>query len=146
MPYGFGNLSPADFEDLVRELVGRELGVRFEGFAAGPDGGMDGRHAKGGARIILQAKHYAGSAHAALKSEIKRERSSIDRLVPPKPSLQEQSGRIAEPSGFRPIAFQLWQGALPRLRPIFFTSRYGSRRLASTGIRYNRRAFQTRSA
>jgi hypothetical protein len=42
----FGNLSPADFEDLVRDLVGRELGVRFEAFAAGPDGGMDGRHAK----------------------------------------------------------------------------------------------------
>jgi len=30
----------------------------------------------------LQAKHYAGSTHAALKSEIKRERSSIDRLAP----------------------------------------------------------------
>jgi hypothetical protein len=45
MPYGFENLSPADFEDLVRSLVGRELSVRFEAFAAGPDGGMDGRHA-----------------------------------------------------------------------------------------------------
>jgi hypothetical protein len=29
MPYGFGNLSPADFEDLARDLIGRELGVRF---------------------------------------------------------------------------------------------------------------------
>jgi hypothetical protein len=66
----------------VRDLVGRELGVRFEAFAARPDGGMDDRHAKGGARIILQAKHYAGSTHAALKSEIKRERSSIDHLAP----------------------------------------------------------------
>jgi DNA polymerase III delta prime subunit len=82
MPYEFGNLSPADFEDLARDLIGRELGVRFEAFAAGPDGGMDGRHAKGGAKIILQAKHYAGSTYAALKSEIKRERSSIDRLAP----------------------------------------------------------------
>jgi hypothetical protein len=80
MPYGFGNLSPADFEDLARDLIGRELGV--EAFAAGPDRGMDGRHAKGGAKIILQAKHYAGSTYAALKSEIKRERSSIDRLAP----------------------------------------------------------------
>jgi hypothetical protein len=82
MPYGFGNLSPADFEDLARDLIGRELGVRFEAFAAGPDGGMDGRHAKGGAKIILQAKHYAGSTYAGLKSEIKRERSSIDGLAP----------------------------------------------------------------
>ncbi len=80
MAYEFGNLSPADFEDLVRDLVGREFGVRFEAFAPGPDGGMDGRHAKGGAKVILQAKHYAGSTYAGLKSEIKRERSSIDRL------------------------------------------------------------------
>jgi|SRR5580700_897417 hypothetical protein len=82
MPYRFGNLSPADFEDLAHDLVGRELGVRFEAFVAGPDGGMDGRHAKGGAGIILQAKHYVGSTHAALKSEIRREGSSIDRLAP----------------------------------------------------------------
>jgi hypothetical protein len=27
MSYDFASLSPADFEDLVRDLVGRELGV-----------------------------------------------------------------------------------------------------------------------
>jgi hypothetical protein len=80
VPYEFGNLSPADFEDLVRDLIGRELGLRFEAFAAGPDGGMDGRHARSGATTILQAKHYPGSTYAALKSEMKRERASIDRL------------------------------------------------------------------
>jgi hypothetical protein len=79
MPYEFGNLSPADFEDLARDLIGRELGVRFEAFAAGPDGGMDGRHAKGGAKAILQAKHYAGSPYAALKSEINGRRSTDSR-------------------------------------------------------------------
>src|ERR1700674_2118031 len=68
VPYEFGNLSPADFEDLVRDLVGRELGVRFEAFAAGPDGGMDGRHAKSGATTILQAKHYAGATYASLSN------------------------------------------------------------------------------
>ncbi len=47
MSYDFSNLAPADFEDLVRDLVGRELGIRFEAFGPGPDGGMDGRHAKG---------------------------------------------------------------------------------------------------
>jgi hypothetical protein len=80
MPYEFGNLSPADFEDLARDLVGRELGIRFEAFAAGPDGGMDGRHAKGGTAVILQAKHYGRSPYSALKAEIRRERPSIDRL------------------------------------------------------------------
>jgi hypothetical protein len=43
MIYPFGNLSPADFEDLVRDLVGEESRLRFESFSAGPDGGIDGR-------------------------------------------------------------------------------------------------------
>jgi hypothetical protein len=79
MPYDFRGLSPADFEDLVRDVVGRELGVRFEAFAAG---GMDGRHALGDQRTILQAKHFAGSTYAALRSTMRRERLSIDRLSP----------------------------------------------------------------
>jgi hypothetical protein len=68
MAYGFAGLSPADFEDLVRDFVGRELDVRFEAFAAGPDGGIEGRHATGGEAIILQAKHYAGSSYATWRS------------------------------------------------------------------------------
>src|SRR6266849_3068780 len=82
MAYEFGNLSPADFEDLVRDLIAREFGVRFEAFAAGPDGGMDGRHAKGTSATILQAKHYARSSFSSLKSQIKRERASIAKLAP----------------------------------------------------------------
>jgi len=45
MPHNFSNLSPADFEELVLDLIGKELKVRFEAFASGPDGGIDGRHA-----------------------------------------------------------------------------------------------------
>jgi hypothetical protein len=82
MSYDFASLSPADFEDLVRDLVNRELGVRFEAFAPGPDGGIDGRHATSSGAIILQAKHYAGSAYTVLRSKMKRERTAIDRLVP----------------------------------------------------------------
>ncbi|KUO69569.1 MAG: hypothetical protein APF80_13465 [Alphaproteobacteria bacterium BRH_c36] len=82
MTYNFDNLSPADFEDLVRELVGRELKIRFEAFAAGPDGGMDGRHSSGANATILQAKHYAGSSFAKLKSALKKERATIDKIVP----------------------------------------------------------------
>jgi energy-coupling factor transporter ATP-binding protein EcfA2 len=82
MTYTFHNLSPADLEDLTRDLIGRELGARFEGFAAGPDGGMDGRHAKGARSVILQAKHYVGSTFAVLGTALKRERTSIDKLSP----------------------------------------------------------------
>lgn len=82
MAYDFRTLSHADFEDLSRDLVGRELGIRFEAFCPGPDGGMDGRHAPGETSTILQAKHYAGSSTAQLKAAMKKERSSIDQLAP----------------------------------------------------------------
>jgi len=82
MAYDFGNLSPVDFEDLVRDLIGREFGIRFEAFAPGPDGGVDGRHAKGTSATILQAKHYARSSYASLKAQIKRESASIAKLNP----------------------------------------------------------------
>ena len=72
MSYDFINLSPADFEDLVRELIGQELKIRFEAFSAGPDGGMDGRHSAGAKVTILQAKHYVGSTFAKLKSALKK--------------------------------------------------------------------------
>jgi len=82
MSYDFANLAPADFEDLVRELIGHELKIRFEAFSAGPDGGIDGRHSAGTKSTILQAKHYAGSTFAKLKSALKKERPSIDRIRP----------------------------------------------------------------
>jgi DNA polymerase III delta prime subunit len=82
MAYSFSNLSPADFEDLTRDLVGRELGIRFEAFSAGPDGGVDGRHAVGKKSIVMQAKHYVASRFPALKAAMKRERDSIDRFKP----------------------------------------------------------------
>ena len=82
MSYDFSNLSHADFEDIVRDLIGRELNVRFEAFGVGPDGGIDGRHAKGRKTTILQAKHYVGSTFRTLLAAMKRERSVIDRLAP----------------------------------------------------------------
>jgi energy-coupling factor transporter ATP-binding protein EcfA2 len=82
MAYTFTSLSPADFEDLSREVIGAEIGVRFEGFSAGPDGGADGRYAVGAKKLILQAKHYIGSQFASLKAATRRERAAIDELKP----------------------------------------------------------------
>ena len=79
MKYDFSSLSHNDFEDLSRDLLGRELGVRFEAFPEGPDDGMDGRHCVGEGSIILQAKHYYRSGFSALKSKMGKERASIDR-------------------------------------------------------------------
>ncbi|MFT4972546.1 MAG: DNA polymerase III delta prime subunit [Algoriphagus sp.] len=80
MSYDFKNLSHADFEDIARDLIGAELGVRFEAFCQGPDGGMDGRHSKDTNLTILQAKHYAGSQFSVLKNRMVRERESIYKL------------------------------------------------------------------
>ncbi|WP_316173163.1 toll/interleukin-1 receptor domain-containing protein [Bradyrhizobium sp. SZCCHNRI2049] len=81
MNYDFSNLSHSEFEDLARDLVGREIDLRFEAFPAGPDDGMDGRHTRADGSIVLQAKHYHGSGFAALKSKMTKERPSIDRLA-----------------------------------------------------------------
>src|SRR5579863_5843819 len=82
MTYDFSSLSPADFEDLTRDLLGREYGIRFEAFPDGPDDGMDGRHAAANGNVILQAKHYYRSGFAKLKAKMKTERASIDALQP----------------------------------------------------------------
>ena len=82
MSYDFRNLSHADFEDLVLDLVGRSIDKKFERFCAGPDGGVDGRHSKSGVNIILQAKHYANSKFSNLKSQTKKELASIKKLKP----------------------------------------------------------------
>lgn len=82
MNYDFATLSFTDFEALSRDLLGRELGIRFEAFPEGADDGMDGRHATGEGDVILQAKHYLRSGVFKLKSKMKAERASIDKLAP----------------------------------------------------------------
>jgi hypothetical protein len=58
--YDFQSLSSIDFEDLVRDLLQAESGVRYEVFGPGRDNGIDlraistVRH-----RTIVQCKHYA---------------------------------------------------------------------------------------
>ena len=81
MSYDFKSLSWPEFEDLSRDLIGKEIGVRFEVFTAGPDGGKDGRYSRGGL-TILQAKHYSGSSFSQLKAAVKGERQNIDTLKP----------------------------------------------------------------
>ena len=63
MNHNFSALSPSEFEALSADLIGRALGVRFEQFGEGADGGIDGRHVAGSNGItILQAKRYEKSS------------------------------------------------------------------------------------
>jgi len=81
MNYSFASLSPNDFEELARELVGAELEIRFEAFTEGPDGGIDGLHCSGDTSTILQAKHYQRSGYSKLRSQMAAEREKIDQLA-----------------------------------------------------------------
>lgn len=82
MPHDFSSISFTQFETLSADLIGRDLGVRFEQFGVGPDGGMDGRHSNGPDVTILQAKNYGGSGLSALKRVLRKERVNIDKLAP----------------------------------------------------------------
>ncbi|WP_322517166.1 toll/interleukin-1 receptor domain-containing protein [Rhodopseudomonas palustris] len=82
MAYDFSSLSHNEFEDLTRDLIGREIGKRFEAFPEGPDSGMDGRHASADGDIILQAKHYHRSGFSHLKATMAKEGQAIQRLQP----------------------------------------------------------------
>ena len=81
MSYDFSSLSPIDFEELARDLIGAELGIRFEAFGVGRDGGIDGRHASDGKTTILQAKHYQNSSFSQLLKTMENEKAKLDKLA-----------------------------------------------------------------
>jgi len=76
------NLSHVDFEELCRDIARAETGLRFSAFGPGPDGGIDGRHAKGDNTTILQSKHYIGSSFSQLKLAVGRELKKLTSLNP----------------------------------------------------------------
>ena len=80
--YDFSSLSHPDFESLCLDLAGAHAGLRFEAFSPGPDGGIDGRHAKADEMTILQVKHYRGSRFSDLTRAMRHERASIEELQP----------------------------------------------------------------
>lgn len=80
--YDFANLSPIEFEGLCVDLVSAETDFRFERFAEGADGGMDGRHSRATGDIILQAKHYKGSTWSDLQAAARREAVKVAALNP----------------------------------------------------------------
>ncbi|MFA5974800.1 MAG: restriction endonuclease [Elusimicrobiota bacterium] len=83
-PYNFESLSPYDFEILIRDLLQAERRITFESFRTGRDGGIDFRYAPNTKhRVIVQAKHFASSGWASLRSHLKREElPKIHRLKP----------------------------------------------------------------
>ncbi len=80
--YDFHTLSPLDFEELVRDLLQADWGVRLESFGPGRDAGVDIRLLNGPNETIIQAKHLLGSGYRALVRAAKEEREKAIALAP----------------------------------------------------------------
>ncbi|MGW4692482.1 nSTAND3 domain-containing NTPase [Kitasatospora cineracea] len=78
MARNYSELSPHDFEVLVRDLLQIEFGVRLETFPQGRDGGVDIRlHRNGEESIIIQCKHSPGRNFGQIKSQLEREADKV---------------------------------------------------------------------
>jgi hypothetical protein len=87
-------LSDHDFEQLARDLLSAEFGVRLESFARGRDKGIDLRYLAPPATpvpwgtppvpdIVVQCKHYVSTGYSGLKSKLKtKERAKVEKLSP----------------------------------------------------------------
>jgi len=83
MSYDFSQLSSLDFEDLCRDLLQQEDGVRYELFKSGRDQGVDARHLNGDQKTIVQCKHYLRSGLDKLCRILKNEEArKVEKLRP----------------------------------------------------------------
>ena len=84
MARSFSALPPLDFEAVCADLLGAELGLNFERFAAGRDDGIDLRAFEPGVDHphIVQCRHYERSGFQALLRSLRPEVARIDALRP----------------------------------------------------------------
>lgn len=78
--YDFSNLSPSEFEMLVRDLLQAKYKIQVESFAEGQDRGIDLRFKDEGGDCIVQCKRY--SSFDNLMGALKRETSKVLKLNP----------------------------------------------------------------
>ncbi|MEU2910476.1 hypothetical protein ACFYM3_23470 [Streptomyces massasporeus] len=78
----FSVLSDVEFEELVGDLLGAELDVLVERFAAGADGGIDLRWQVNGQTYIGQCKHYEKSSFSQLLSSAEKEVAKLTKIAP----------------------------------------------------------------
>ncbi|MER7202267.1 hypothetical protein CG723_20630 [Streptomyces sp. CB01635] len=66
--YDFTDLSPYDFEALLRDLLSAHEGIAFSTYRIGPDGGIDLQARTDSAVVIAQCKHTPQASRAKLIS------------------------------------------------------------------------------
>lgn len=80
--YDFHQLSPHDFELLMRDLLQAEWSVRLESFKPGKDGGIDMRLLVKKNPIVFQCKHFVRTGFSGLVRELKEEAAKVRELKP----------------------------------------------------------------
>ena len=76
--YDFLNLSPAEFEELSRDLLQKHLEVYLESFTQGKDDGIDLRHSKDKENtFIVQCKRYKD--YSSLKPKLNEELEKVKK-------------------------------------------------------------------
>ena len=81
--YNFANLSPYDFELLIRDLLKASQGLQLRSFAPGRDKGIDLRAWQAGRpnrSVIVQCKHMMNSTYSNLRSKVTTEKEKLDKL------------------------------------------------------------------
>lgn len=90
--HDFRQLSPLDFENLVRDLLQDEINIRIESFGPGKDGGVDFRFARAGKTTVIQVKHYVETSGSALVRAVAKENEKVVRLKPDRYILATSAG------------------------------------------------------
>jgi hypothetical protein len=92
--YTFQELSSLDFEELIRDLLQAEWGIRLEAFKTGADSGIDLRYANDPNKtIIVQCKQYGISGTSKLLSHLRAvEAPKVSKLRPSRYVLVTSAG------------------------------------------------------
>ncbi|MFG2282796.1 restriction endonuclease [Streptomyces asoensis] len=81
--YDFKDLSPYDFEALIRDLLSVHEGLPFSTYRVGPDGGIDLKARTAGLLNIAQCKHTPDASRGKLKALAVKERDKLARSKEP---------------------------------------------------------------
>ncbi len=107
--YDFRSLSSFEFEQLTRDLLQQELGIRLESFKTGRDGGIDLRYSASEKNdLIVQCKHFTDTPYRAFLRLLEREEApKVKRLGPKRyilatskgltPQNKEEIGKLFHP-------------------------------------------------
>ncbi len=98
MSYDFAQLSSLDFEELIRDLLQAETGIRYETFKAGKDQGIDVRTLLSSQKTIVQCKRYIKSDFSKLLSVLEKEELEKIKLINPKRYIIATSLQLSPPN------------------------------------------------